>query len=134
MSYRCRRQAKSDPVESLLVAGEAYVRYALEHPTYYRIMFKFSNVEYNLESSLEITAKGTFQTLVDIILAGQSAGVFKAGDAYKLATVRWALVHSFSMLLLEGMLPQKGEEAIALIRLAIQDNLTGLLKNPPASD
>ena len=122
-------QAKADPIESLASTGEAYVRYALEHPAHFRVMFKFSSPEYDANSSLEITARGTFQTLVDVVVSGQASGVLKAGDPHAIATGRWALVHGFSMLLLDGMLPQTGEAAIALIRPAIKDSLTGLLSN-----
>ena len=120
-------RANADPIESLRATGEAYVRYALEHPTHFRVMFRSASLGYDPDSSLEITAQGTFQILVDVIISGQMAGLIKAGDPKEIATGRWALVHGFSMLLLDGMLPQRGEAAIALLRPAFEDSLTGLL-------
>ena len=120
-------QANADPIGSLMSTGEAYVRYALEHPTHFRVMFRSASLAQDPDSSLEITAQGTFEILVDVIASGQTAGVIKAGDPREMATGRWALVHGLSMLLLDGMLPQEGEAAIALVHLALEDSLTGLL-------
>jgi AcrR family transcriptional regulator len=134
-------QAQAEPIESLKATGEAYVRYALEHPTHFRLMFSY--VPTASDSSLPVTAQGTFQILVDVIAAGQAANVIKAGDPVELAIGRWALVHGLSMLLLDGMLPSKPDAAygspdcqvseadsgvIALIKSAIATSLTGLIQ------
>lgn len=126
-------QSNNDPVKGLLATGEAYVRYALEHPTHFRVMFRCSPSGYDADSSLEITARGTFQILVEAIASGQAAGVFIAGNPEAIATGRWALAHGLSMLLLEGMLPPPGENAIALVRQVLKDSLTGLLLKTPVS-
>lgn len=97
-------KAQADPIKSLKATGEAYVRYALEHPTHFRVMFAHFPTHLVPNDPLVITAEGTFQILVDIISSGQAAGVIKAGDPKLLATGRWALVHGLSMLLLDGML------------------------------
>ncbi|MGB3298966.1 MAG: TetR/AcrR family transcriptional regulator [Phormidesmis sp.] len=97
-------KAQADPIESLKATGEAYVRYALEHPTHFRVMFAHFPTHLVPDDPLVVTAEGTFQLLVNIISSGQAAGVIKAGDPKLLATGRWALVHGLSMLLLDGML------------------------------
>lgn len=135
-------QANAEPIESLKATGEAYVRYALEHPTHFRLMFSYVPTASD-SSSLPVTAQGTFQILVDVIASGQAAGVIKAGDSVELAIGRWALVHGLSMLLLDGMLPSNPDAAygspdcqvseadsgvIALIKSAIATSLTGLIQ------
>ncbi|MGC1309556.1 MAG: TetR/AcrR family transcriptional regulator [Phormidesmis sp.] len=125
-------QASADPIESLQATGVAYVRYALEHPTHFRVMFR----DFDFEaipagnSSLEPTANGTFQILVDVIIAGQTAGAIKAGDPKLLATGKWALVHGLAMLMLDGMLPGKKDDAIALARTIVADSLNSVLVDP----
>ncbi|MGB3767710.1 MAG: TetR/AcrR family transcriptional regulator [Phormidesmis sp.] len=122
-------QSNADPLESLIATGEAYVRYALEHPAHFRVMFKCSPSEYDASSSLAITASGTFNILVEAIATAQAAGVLSAGDPQQIATGRWALAHGLSMLILDGMLPQPG--SVALVRKVLEDSLTGLLAETP---
>ncbi|MGD1853606.1 MAG: TetR/AcrR family transcriptional regulator [Leptolyngbyaceae cyanobacterium] len=120
----------ADPVASLKATGVAYVRYALDHPVHFRLMFDCHALEPEsmaTTSSLYTTSEKTFQILVDIIRTGQTAGKFRPGDPKVLATGRWALVHGIAMLMLDGMLPGKGEDAIALAETIINDSLTSLL-------
>jgi AcrR family transcriptional regulator len=142
-------QANAEPIASLKATGEAYVRYALEHPTHFKVMFSYVP-SCPVSSSLPNTAQGTFQILVDVIAAGQAAGLFRAGNPNELAIAQWALVHGLSMLLLDGMLadsqplydsaaakaenfsspmavPLKGS-AMALVKGAIASSLAGLIQ------
>lgn len=144
--------AKAEPIESLQSTGEAYIRYALEHPIHFRVMFNYCELEPNQNklgqnklsqtesshsesshspSSLQTAATGTFQTLVEIISTGQSAGVIRAGNPRELALGPWALVHGLAMLLLDGMLPAQGEAAIALARSVIAGNISGIQRSIP---
>lgn len=126
-------QSNADPIEGLIATGEAYVRYALEHPTHFRVMFQCYPSEVDPNSSLEITASGTFQILVEAIASGQTSGAFIAGDPRVIATSRWALAHGLSMLILDGMLPQQGENTADLVRQILKDSLAGLLIKTPVS-
>ncbi|MEL6350897.1 MAG: TetR/AcrR family transcriptional regulator [Cyanobacteria bacterium J06627_28] len=119
--------ANAETVASLQATGVAYVRYALEHPTHFRIMFGSFPTETSTDSSLHIVSKSTFQILVDIINKGQAAGLIKTGEPAALALSRWSLVHGLAMLLLDGMLPERGDEALALADSLIAESLTGLL-------
>ncbi len=142
-------QTPAEPIESLKAIGEAYVRYALEHPTHFRLMFSYLPNCPDAGSSLPTTAQGTFQILVDVIVSAQAAGVIKAGDPNELAIGRWALVHGLSMLLLDGMLPnpqltcspadqtetEPNGEAIAMPskRIACEDLATDLIRKTIAN-
>jgi hypothetical protein len=115
------------PVESLQAAGVAYIRYALDHPTHFRIMFSHFPLDESADSSLYRVSAGTFQILVDIILSGQAAQVMRSDrDAEFLALGKWSLVHGMAMLLLDGMLSAKGESPTALAEALMKDSLTGL--------
>ncbi|MGB7487304.1 MAG: TetR/AcrR family transcriptional regulator [Phormidesmis sp.] len=120
--------AEAKPTESLLATGVAYVRYALDHPTHFRVMFSHFPADEPPESRLCQVSKSTFQILVDIIAAGQAAGLMRAGDPQFIALGKWSLVHGLAMLLLDGMLPKEEEEqAIELAQALIQENLTSLI-------
>ena len=124
--------AESEPITSLKMTGAAYIRYALHHPIHFRLMFDSHTLEPKSEdtsSSLYQTSVQTFQILVDIISAGQTAGKFVNGDPKMLATGRWALVHGLAMLMLDGMLPA-GEEAADLAQTIITNSLSSLLIAP----
>ncbi|MEO1620337.1 MAG: TetR/AcrR family transcriptional regulator, partial [Cyanobacteria bacterium J06632_3] len=117
---------EEQPLESLRATGVAYVQYALDHPTHFRVMFgHFPDNEPN-DSKLSIISNNTFQILVNVIAAGQAAGVVKSGDPHFLALGRWSMVHGVAMLLLDGMLKQDGKEAIALAEDLINASLSGI--------
>ncbi|MEL6606228.1 MAG: TetR/AcrR family transcriptional regulator [Cyanobacteria bacterium J06614_10] len=116
-----------DPAGSLQAAGTAYVRYALDHPTHFRVMFSHFPESEPVDSALYTVSKEAFQILVDIIEAGQAAGAMKPGDAYLLALGRWSMVHGLAMLLLDGMLPNEEGSGIALAQDLIRQNLTSVL-------
>lgn len=119
-------RAHTEPIESLRATGVAYVRYALDHPTHFRVMFSHYPLEPSENGSLEVVSQGTFQILVDIIRAGQAAKTIKSGDPRTLALGKWALVHGLAMLMLDGMLPAEGEAAIALVRSVVTNDITSV--------
>jgi AcrR family transcriptional regulator len=97
-------EAPQDPLKQLQVSGVAYVRYALDHPTHYRVMFgKYGIDSPDYQSLIEVSNQ-SFAILVNIILDGQSAGVMREGDPKQLALGAWALVHGLAMLFLENRL------------------------------
>ncbi|MFK8181898.1 MAG: TetR/AcrR family transcriptional regulator [Phormidesmis sp.] len=125
----------AEPIASLKATGVAYIRYALQHPVHFRLMFNdhaLTPDSKTVTSSLYTTSKATFQILVDIISTGQREGKIIAGDSEILATGRWALVHGLAMLMLDGMLPSTEETAIALAKNVIQDSLFSILVTQPS--
>jgi AcrR family transcriptional regulator len=85
--------------------GVAYVRFALAHPSHYRVMF--GSIARGREAhpdGVEDSADA-FQVLVDAIAAEQAAGRVREEDAQALALYIWAMVHGVAMLALDGLLP-----------------------------
>ncbi|MEM9944940.1 MAG: TetR/AcrR family transcriptional regulator [Cyanobacteria bacterium P01_D01_bin.36] len=115
----------TDPIESLQATGAAYVRYAQDHPTHFRVMFGCFPLNEPPDSSLEVVSKSTFRILVDVIESGQVAGVVKAGDSNFLALGQWAVVHGIAMLLLDGML--NSADMPNLVDGLIRSGITGIL-------
>ena len=125
-NYLTSALTPNHPVKSLKDIGVAYIRYALDHPTHFRVMFSSFPPDEPAGSELYIVSKSTFQILVDVIRAGQKAGVMKPGDPEFLALERWSTVHGLSMLLLDRMLPQQGQDGIALAEALIQDSISSI--------
>lgn len=87
------RQRSRSPEKRLEKLGAAYLRFALAHPTHYRVMFRAAPGEVGGEGSdlLRSTARTTFDTLV----AAVAAVIPKAPPAVWLqrALLSWAEVH-----------------------------------------
>jgi len=122
--------AGGKPIESLQATGMAYVRFALDHPTHFRVMFGCFPDNEPSNSELYKVSKSTFQILVDVISAGQAAGLMKSGDPEFLALGQWSMVHGLSMLLLDGMLSQQGKET-EFIQALVQQNTDSLVMSRP---
>jgi len=104
--------------------GAAYVRFAVTHPSHYRVMFGGSH----RRADTRVTADaGTdaFQVLLDAINEQQALGLVRRDEPRLLALYIWAVVHGVAMLALDGMLPPEVSPDL-LIGLANQRLRTGL--------
>jgi AcrR family transcriptional regulator len=95
----------ADPLQQLEAVGVAYVRYAIEHPSHYRVMFGAYGADEETHPSLAKASRQAFMVLMNVIVMGQSAGVMRTGEPQQLAQAAWSLVHGLAMLLLDGQLP-----------------------------
>jgi AcrR family transcriptional regulator len=84
--------------------GLAYVRFAITHPSHYRVMFS-GVVRDRVHETLTDPDTHAFQALVDAILEEQRAGRVRADDPQQLALYVWSVVHGVAMLALDGLLP-----------------------------
>ena len=88
--------------------GGAYIRFAVENPSHYRVMFsRFVDPEPQ-ERELAAEAVGAFQSLVDSVATLQRAGLLRADDPVLLARYVWAVVHGVAMLAIDGQIPEPG--------------------------
>ena len=95
--------------------GEAYVNFAVTHPSHYRFIDSCSRDPEFVEQ-----ATAAFQVLVDSLVAQQQAGLIRRDDPVTLARFIWALVHGIAMLAIDGQLRESDEHGEALNRYAIQ--------------
>ena len=106
--------------------GEAYVRFALENPWHYRVMFG-SGVELDAHSP-ELTTEGeaAFRALLDALIEQQAQGLVKKDDPQMQANFVWAQVHGIAMLAIDGALQHQGADAGALAHYAVERLRTGI--------
>lgn len=79
-----------------LAAGFAYVRFALDHPALFQVMF---SAELDAEDPALLAAKqGTFGILLRFIAEAQRQGAFPPGDVEALAIPIWAMHHGLATL------------------------------------
>lgn len=120
-------ESADEPLRSLQASGVGYVKFAIAHPSYYRVMF--SAFQPGDASCAELNEAGqeAFSVLVDAIVAGQTAGEVKPGDPQQLAWVAWSLVHGLAMLVIERQLPLTDEAAlVSFAEFATQSLMQGL--------
>ena len=84
--------------------GIAYVQFAVENPSHYRLMFSRETSDFEAYPDLETAAKVVFDTLMTTIEQGQTANKIKSGDPRALAYAAWATVHGLSWLWLGGQI------------------------------
>jgi AcrR family transcriptional regulator len=90
----------SDPIESLILRGKAYVRFGIENPEQYRILFmsKGARSEENMQPE-ELRQSASFDHLVQAVQRGVDAGSF-SGDPLLISMGLWAVVHGITSILI----------------------------------
>lgn len=88
-----------DPAEQLRLRGRAYVRFGLDHPEQYRILF-MSKREAACEEppDEDLRAASGFTALVDNVVRAAEAGAIHAPDPLLVATGLWTVVHGITSL------------------------------------
>lgn len=90
-----------DPLEALWARGRAYVRFGLDNPEHYRILFMTRRVADpnpgNVDNLPGLTA---FSHLVDDVARGMDSGALAPGDPFLVATGLWSAVHGIASLLI----------------------------------
>jgi AcrR family transcriptional regulator len=109
--------AADDPTERLAALGAAYVRFALDRPHYFRVMFRPHLVEHDRYPALEEISGRSFERLVETVRAARLANGHDDPDPLAAATLVWAVPHGLAMLYLDGPI-SSGTTPRALERLA----------------
>jgi AcrR family transcriptional regulator len=106
--------------------GAAYIRFAIENPSHYRVMF--GGFVDDAPRNEDLTREGTaaFQTLVDSLVALQKEGAVRRDDPLQLARFIWSAVHGISMLIIDGQLPHQQAQIDGLIKFTVERIHTGI--------
>jgi AcrR family transcriptional regulator len=88
-----------DPVEAMAARGRAYVRFGVEHPEQYRIMF-MGHAQAAPDQWGEVITTGSFAHLMEGIQAVIGAGRMAPDtDVFEMALHIWANIHGLTSLL-----------------------------------
>lgn len=88
-----------DPLEALWAMGRAYVRFGLENPEHYRIMFMTRPLADEVPLD-RLPGMTTFARLVESVARCMDAGAIAAGDPFLVSTNLWTAVHGVTSLLI----------------------------------
>ena len=111
--------------------GYAYVRFAADHPSHYRVMFGRFRESCSKDEALVHEARAAFQVLVDALVTLQESGVVRADDPQLQARFVWANVHGIAMLVIDGQLQDSDDRGEALSRYATE-RMRDALRGPRA--
>lgn len=117
---------EATPLERFRKAGEGYLRFALEYPRYYKVIFMTPVDELGwkcLPETNRARISSTFQFLVDRVKECQDAGIFRKGDPKELSLTVWAHVHGIVSLRLAGHLSDLTPEDFSLFYRRYADQL-----------
>jgi AcrR family transcriptional regulator len=110
------------PRERLLRVGEIYLRFAIENPHFYDLMFIMSNTRRRIrEEEHWQVGIDTYEFLRGAVRAGMDAGLIPHGDADAVSFALWSNVHGIASLLLRGRAVMIPDESLpALVTEAYQ--------------
>ena len=112
-------------VERFRRMGEAYVRFAIENPAHYRLMYGREALTRQDLPELREAANALFERLVALFRAQQRSGGIKRQDPRAQAYIAWSAVHGLASLVIEGQI-QPAVDVDALIRQTTGTLLDGM--------
>lgn len=101
-------QYAEDPTEQFFQCGIAYVTFAINNATLFRLMFGVSGVDRLQYPATHAAAQTSFGVLVGTIERGQAAGLIGSGEPRQLAFTAWAAVHGLATLALQDQITPQG--------------------------
>ena len=108
--------------------GRAYVRFARDNPSYYRVMFGGFVDKVECDPGLADEAGSAFAVLVGAIAELQAQGVVRDGDPQGLAVYVWASSHGLASLAIDGQLSRPGVDLDAVIEATIPQMWRGIAR------
>ena len=116
-------------VERLRRMGEEYVRFALDNPAHYRLMYGKEALTREDQPELREAANALFEQFVGVIQAHQRSGAIKRQDPRAQAYVAWSAVHGLASLWIEGQI-LASDDIDGLIRQTTRTVLDGMRVRP----
>jgi AcrR family transcriptional regulator len=103
-----RLAAGREPRDAIRAICIAYVRFAVRHPSHFRVMTSGLLAKKEGTATLREAAQRAFGLLLAAVVAGQKAGVLVDGPPPKLTLFTWSMMHGLAMLHLNGMVGPLG--------------------------
>ena len=90
--------------QALPAIAVAYVRFGVEHPAHYRLMFGPELAERERHPALQQASDAAFAPLTTVLERGQAAHEVRPGSVRDQALAAWSLVHGLTTLLIDQRL------------------------------
>ena len=115
--------------QAFAAIGAAYVRFAVEHPAHYRLMFGAELADSARHPALQEAREAAFGVLTGVLARGQASGQVRPDPVLDQALAAWSLVHGLATLLIDqrvSFLGASPAEAERHARLAVAALFEGL--------
>jgi AcrR family transcriptional regulator len=90
----------ADLHQRLAAVGKGYVQFALQHPSYLRVIFGGVLAKDRTTPELKLAGNEAYETLRGLVADGVARGELVGGDADTLSLACWSMVHGLSHLLI----------------------------------
>lgn len=137
-ALRLTTAGDGDPMDQFLHMGWAYVRFGIERPALYKLMFASEDLPAKCDEypELEAAAEAAFDLLTGMLDRMQRRGLVRAGDPEADGLSVWAHVHGLTSLIITGRVecacdpaPQPAEVVTSSLM-----TLLGGLRSPPRAE
>jgi AcrR family transcriptional regulator len=120
-------EGADDPFDRVSRMAGAYVAFALDHPSHFRVMLGPRLNEDGRHPSLERPVTAAFSIMRDEIERGQASGAFHSARATDLAVSVWTVAHGYATLVLMRRIRVKDRAtATDYFRVVLAPVLVGL--------
>jgi len=128
--YLMSALAKRGPRDRMLAAIDQYLRFSIERPRDYRVIFMSEPVDRRLvRPPDDASPDPSFTFLVDRVRECQEEKIIRRGDPRDLALSIWAHLHGLVSLRIAGLLGEEGQDVerfTALYRASAESLLRGI--------
>lgn len=125
-------EASKNKTTDFVLLGVAYINFAIENPTLFRVMFHHELKDCDQNEILKAAGPSAYQTLVTVIESNLKKGKYQNNNIDEMSLTAWSLVHGAATLYINGMLDQEdklSKEQMKQHALQICNNLeSGFLK------
>ncbi len=104
------REKTDDPVTALTEITDAYVAFAIDHPAYFRLMFRPELSQPGKDAEAEQAGEAAFAALADTVADCVRIGALPADSTGVLTVAVWSLGHGIASLWLDGQLDKRSTE------------------------
>jgi AcrR family transcriptional regulator len=120
-----RAEVSTNPRRTMQDLAVVYVRFAVEHPAHYRLMFGNVLAERSPYPEVGRSVLELRTRIADVIVSLQARGLARRGEPGDLALTVWSLVHGLATLMIDGQI--RGMVAAADDAERLVRDQTGLL-------
>lgn len=106
----------------------AYVRFAMDNPAEYRLMFGAELANTDDLPALRAAGRSSLGFVAEGISQLQRAGLVGAGDPHMIAAATWATLHGLAMLTLDGQTTTVAPSVDALVEEATRIMMFGMAR------
>jgi AcrR family transcriptional regulator len=118
--------APKSPSERLVILGLNHLRFALSHPSYFRVMFGAKIVEHKMDdAALAQVATPTFNIIVE------TAAALNGDNPLDFALMLWASVHGIAFLSIDAQLAHWGKSKQEDLENLVEQSVRYLIKGYP---